>query len=773
MSSDSRGSLQFQPPNRAASPPNSKVRRAYLSCETCRKRKTRCVANPSGQSQPCQRCELDGRECVMRSTRNASRRRPRHQPPRDPSISPASIGNLNNKANATGSINVGSGGDCPSDLERAAADAGVFQCEPSPIEPSPPGSQPSARRRIISAHLHNTADDLDLLTFTAASQQCKDYEVTPQTVTCQSQASIVPTMPSGTSDWERFVLIKRRILSKTELIEYLDFYFSIIWSIRPVVPPFYRDRERYGILPIEEPLLVLTLITISSRYHVLSGLHGEIRSERIHWQTWKICQQYLQSALWGSSYTRTPGAVASMLLLIEWHPKAINNTVAFSNDEEPESNVTGSQNLLQREPLGTQSGQHTSLTSQQRYGMATLLEDLNIVAPAYRSNKMSWMLLSNAIALAQEGCCFDYDQQSTNKEPLKSTTQSAKDTLRQQWNQLNCVFIYLTDEHLSLRLGLRPLLPESQREAVRYRFSTTFASLLPDSALWESYYELFNETRRLRTLLQSLRKPGVSTPPSADILPEVQHVDRALSRWRRSHENLKADQSELLTTCLDLEYHYMVMYSCAPAGHVLYNNVSMALADDKRQALSVLDKKAADASRDILSIFTRVSRPSHITRYLPVRCWLFIVSANLHLLRSTLIINPHVSEAHQNVQLLRESIKSMREGAADDIHMSVRYARFLDILLDASLYSSSRVHSPSGADQEGFVHQGLGTTIIPQVRDVLDEVSGSRQDTSFMATSILDDLEMFDFPQSFTVHGDALQWWNNFGASSIAGWTEP
>ncbi|KAK1520683.1 uncharacterized protein CCOS01_10802 [Colletotrichum costaricense] len=56
----------------------------------------------------------------------------------------------------------------------------------------------------------------------------------------------------------------------------------------------------------------------------------------------------------------------------------------------------------------------------------------------------------------------------------------------------------------------------------------------------------------------------------------------------------------------------------------------------------------------------------------------------------------------------------MREGAADDIHMSVRYARFLDILLDASLYSSSRVHSPSGADQEGFVHQGLGTTIIPQ-----------------------------------------------------------
>ncbi|EXK24158.1 hypothetical protein FOMG_19105 [Fusarium oxysporum f. sp. melonis 26406] len=357
----------------AASPTNSKRRRAYLSCETCRKRKTRCVANSSGQSQPCQRCVCERRECVVRSTRNVSRRRPRSPAPQDSPFSPTSTGIVSDdKAQEIGSSNVRGGSDCGSHLEGFTAEAGVFQCEPSPIEPTPSASHSSARRRIMSAHSHNTADDLDLLTFTAASQQSRGQEVTSKTICSHSQASNAPTISTDAADWERFILIKRRILSKTELIEYLDFYFTIMWSLRPVVPPFYRDRDQYGTLSIEEPLLTLTLTTISSRYH--------------------ICQRYLQSALWGSSYTRSSGAVASMLLLIEWHPKSINNTIAFSDDEEPTGMTTGPQEVLQRqsEPWGTQSGQYTSLTSQQRYGMATLLESLNIVAPAYRSNKMSW-----------------------------------------------------------------------------------------------------------------------------------------------------------------------------------------------------------------------------------------------------------------------------------------------------------------------------------------------------------------------------------------------
>ena len=99
------------------------------------------------------------------------------------------------------------------------------------------------------------------------------------------------------------------------------------------------------------------------------------------------------------------------------------------------------------------------------------------------------MLLSSAIALAQEACCFDYESHGA------AAASSDHETLRRQWNQLICVFIYLADEHLAIRLGLGPLLPERPSEAVRSRFPTTFASLLPDSAVWEIYYDLCTETQ--------------------------------------------------------------------------------------------------------------------------------------------------------------------------------------------------------------------------------------------------------------------------------------
>jgi hypothetical protein len=283
----------------------------------------------------------------------------------------------------------------------------------SPGQPSPTlianPSQPTARSRIISAQLHNTADALDLLTFTAAGEQGRSpraadavntsNHATPSVVAAGDALLGLRDTVDSEFAWERFVLIRKGVLTKGEVVEYLDFYFNVMWSLRPVVHPFYRDRSRYALLAADEPLLSISLVTLSSRYYSLSGSHGEIRSERIHWQAWKFLRKYLQSALWGSPYTRSPGAIAAMLLMIEWHSKAINNPASFSEDEDGDM-FSGSQGP--RPGAFNSRGQLTSLTSQQRYGMATLLESLNIVAPAYRSNKMSWSVFFRA-SCAQGG----------------------------------------------------------------------------------------------------------------------------------------------------------------------------------------------------------------------------------------------------------------------------------------------------------------------------------------------------------------------------------
>jgi hypothetical protein len=435
-----RQAVLFLPINQSNSPPQSKRRRAYLSCEACRKRKLRCVPSVAGTRQPCKRCAIDEKTCEFRSTRSTRSRRA--MSPDEPSQT--------NQVHVHEGLVVGSSPvahaaqavEHQPQISRNSADGSVYFASPRHLDgagrvqslhmsvnsqdpnvspgPTPTSTNPTTRTRIISAQLHNAADALDLLTFAAANEQDKNSQYPDGTgkvanngnnrhdnrdtnigVALQGVGGVENHSQSASSHsrgsnsacawmaWEKFTLIRRGILTQDEVIEYLDFYFEVLWMLRPVVHPFYRQRERYHRLSQDEPLLLVSLITLASRYHFLSGSHGEIRSERIHWQAWKYLQGYLQSALWGSPCSRSPGAIAAILLMIEWHVKSINNPVGFSEDNDYD--LLSDQNSRQG-PWGPQSGPITSLTSQQRYGMATLLESLNIVAPAYRSNKMSWLV---------------------------------------------------------------------------------------------------------------------------------------------------------------------------------------------------------------------------------------------------------------------------------------------------------------------------------------------------------------------------------------------
>ncbi|EGX43113.1 hypothetical protein AOL_s00215g722 [Orbilia oligospora ATCC 24927] len=771
-------SLQFLPVNQLGSPPEVKRRRAYQSCEPCRRRKSRCVPEKAGQRQPCKRCVAENQQCDFRDTRSVQRRTGRAQGGRseDAGTSSASSlpapvshevgvpqGNVDVEVNSapcsnwfdlTGNSNSNPGSDpdihipVPTPMQKQQLLVGS-QDPDTASNHSSPSTNPTARSRIISAQLHNTADALDLLTFTAAGERENPHDGSSRIgATPSANSSDGLGLRGGASwDWEKFVLIKKGVITKSEVIEYLDHYFAVMWPLRPVVHPLYRDKNQYTQLLTEEPLLSISLITVSSRYHPLSGSHGEIRSERIHWQSWKFLRKHIQSALWGSPYTRSPGAIAAMLLMIEWHSKSINNPVEFSKEEDHD--ILSSQ--IQRQAISnTQSGQLTSLTSQQRYGMTNLLESLNIVAPAYRSNKMSWMLLSTAIALAHEGCCFDHESQGPGFQA------SENELHKQQWNQLLCVFLYLTDENLAMRLGLNPLLPEKSSDTVQNRYSTTFASILPDTAIWESYFDLSTETRKARSLLQSLKKGGL-TFASVNILPELAHIERALARWKRQHACLNSSETALLGACLDIEYHYSVMYSFAPASNVLHH-VSTESTEGKANdvevaALIKLADQATQASQQILSIVVNVLQPSQLMRYLPVRCWVFIVAANIHLLKSVLTGNPDVTEADENMQLIRASIIAIRNGSPDDTHMAVRYAQFLEILLDASL-RSSKAQSPAGENIGPDAAAATGTENV---------------DWGYYTTSIsaIDSLATFNLSSGIGPQMDSLLWWD--GAFGLTG----
>lgn len=76
-----------------------------------------------------------------------------------------------------------------------------------------------------------------------------------------------------------------------------------------------------------ERMLCTTILTISSRYHVLSG--GVLRGDNIHrkfWLQWKKLYTKVMYAeeTASNARTRTVGTIESFLLMTEWHPRALH-----------------------------------------------------------------------------------------------------------------------------------------------------------------------------------------------------------------------------------------------------------------------------------------------------------------------------------------------------------------------------------------------------------------------------------------------------------------
>lgn len=402
-----QAALSFMPLNQPTSPPASKHRRAFLSCERCRKRKSRCEPL-DGQIQPCKRCAIEKCPCEFRQSRQAKRNSLRvlHSPQqarqvlspesgRDDGSVITSPAYYSRRLNSTQPI------ESTGDNIRSVRGEELSPARNRELESSPTSSAAriDARTRVVSAQLHNAADALDLLTFAATSTQDvgdlnASSATTPRptgmatsTPTQQPKQRIDATSAAEQATWSSFILIKKALLSKTEAVKYFDFFFEKLWPLKPIIPIYYKNSCHYHRLIQEEPLLSICLITIASRYAVFSAPHAQIRSERLHWQSWKILQRYLQSVMWGSPITRSMGAIASMLLLIDWHTKAINFPADFTDAED--ELVDGDGDSDERYVPSTDM---EGANGRQRYGMTSALEKLDILSPAYRSNNMSWLV---------------------------------------------------------------------------------------------------------------------------------------------------------------------------------------------------------------------------------------------------------------------------------------------------------------------------------------------------------------------------------------------
>jgi hypothetical protein len=273
--------------------------------------------------------------------------------------------------------------------------------------------------------------------------------------------------------WSKFRFVRAGWLTAKEAVRYIDYFYTYLSPLTPIVVPDYRDHALHAKLLKEEPLLVMTLLTISSRFRIPehAGPGAISRSYLIHEKLWKYLQGMIDRMIYGQEQfgggfcgagqqpgsdvnplsrkgLRTLGTVESLMLLTEWHPRALH----FPPGDDDDELVTPDDHF---DDAGNEPTEHLKGDGGQR--IDSWLE------PCWRSDRMCWMLLGNATALAFEIGVFDETSEAEFEEANRHLSHATvKAYFRRKSHLKDLLLIYVTQT--SGRLGLTSMLPQVKRD---------------------------------------------------------------------------------------------------------------------------------------------------------------------------------------------------------------------------------------------------------------------------------------------------------------------
>jgi len=285
--------------------------------------------------------------------------------------------------------------------------------------------------------------------------------------------------------------------------------------LSPVLLDHFADHANHYQLVRCEPLLCCTILMLSSRYHVLPGSGGASRSYYIHDRFWKHCQHLISRLMFGQekgslAKTRTVGSIEALLLLSEWHPRALHFP--------PEADGWDSDLLLTAvdDTVPQSNGRPPN----------RWLED--VIEPARRSDRMSWMLLGSALSLAHELNVFD-DGEETGTATSSDEGESALH-LDKRARTRRLLYVFMTQ--LSLRLGTMSMLPQNLPQVVNNKYASRHTS-------WQTFMLAWIELTKLLKSVADMAFPSKSFTQelfrSGRYVSLLEHCQLLLDHWKKNH----------------------------------------------------------------------------------------------------------------------------------------------------------------------------------------------------------------------------------------------
>lgn len=477
--------------------------------------------------------------------------------------------------------------------------------------------------------------------------------------------------------WEACRFVKLGWFTAAQAVTYIDLFFKNMTPLSPIISNFYAHHQNHYWLIAQEPVLCCTILMISSRYHILPGVGGASRAFFIHQSLWQHCQHLIMRLMLGQekgskAKTRTIGTIEALLLMSEWHPRSLHFP--------PESDLYDS-DLIVPAPDSNETNSDAATSTPN-----TWLEE--VIEPARRSDRMSWMLLGSGLTLAHELGIFDADDSRAKSLISCPEIDGRRVDVNQRRHRIQQL-LYVFINQLASRLGCMSLMPQSLNHTVIAPLTFQRNHGVMDE--WSSFMISWIELTKLVKSVTDMFFPSATFTRqqlhSGRYIGLLDHFRPLLSRWREKY--LDSQSLSSFHDMIFIEYQYARVYTNsigmqAVVERILAESNPESVGDDIRQAtVDEIDyefiQEVIDGSCHMLQKVCELAENGKL-RFSPVRIFVRITSSSIFLIKA-LGLGVRNAKLQKSLEILTRSIYALRSNALDDIHLSSRYATLLEVLV--------------------------------------------------------------------------------------------
>ncbi|KAF5603122.1 ARO80-positive transcription regulator of ARO9 and ARO10 [Fusarium subglutinans] len=603
-------------------------KRSYVACVSCRARKSRCIVK---DNPPCAKCAREHRECRFD-------RRPRAPKHRD--APKWTRGNVD-AAPATQPVQV----------------ANHSPSEDLGFNSSPNNANHPLYNRVQSTIVTGTNDALDFLS-SAAGQHSIAGSAPSQDH--QSASNVQNDGPKVVSDmWDKCRFVRQGWFTAQEAVTYIDLFCEKLAPLSPVVLDQFRSHASHEHLVYREAMLCCTLLMISSRFFTLPGAGGTSRSHYVHQRLWSHCEVLIRRIVLGqektsTSQTRTIGTIESLILISDWHPRALH--LPPETDGWDGLLVTPGYDRVNRKHINNE------------VPLIRWRED--VFEPAKRANRMSWMLLGIA-----------NNQTGDIGHPVHAEVLRGRRAQKLLYN-------YLTQT--ATRLGYPSVFPESI-SVIASRLPMPDASESIDQS-WISYMDLSLELTQLSRTASSMlfhSAAHLQTQVLGDHYVDLlEHFSLSLSKWQEKFNSMSQDIASPLKDTLLVEFHHTKACTGAISIQAVVARASSAgftaATTNSDEALSAfITPKDAKFLQEVISDTKKVLHIATLSGFrdhlpfAPARVKISVISSSVFLLKALSVGSIH-TDVNDALYTLDQCTSTLKQCPADDMDFALRYADLIE-----------------------------------------------------------------------------------------------